>query len=297
MAYLTNIPPSSSESIVKRKTKTTKISSVTSKKHRVNWHEASSCAIQIELRDYKSLLEYHPEYVLGKNNYRIDLLIIKKLADQTISKNIAIIFKTINLFEMKGIGSCINVASYYKTIGYAGLLISQSDYKNKYSSLDISLTFLSRHYPRKLIQHLHKERKITVEKISPGVYHINKETFTAQIIVTRQLAPEDNLYLHCLTNNLSSTNLIQKLTDDYKLHQEQDIYVRYMHQLTTANIKTEGGSPMICEGLLNLCGTSSKEIIERTKKEDAEYYLPQIDYLKSLLEQNNIPFTLDEKKR
>ena len=61
---------------------------------------------------------------------------------------------------------------------------------------------------------------------------------------------------------------------------------------------------MVYEGLLNLCGTSSAEIIERTKKEEAEYYLPiinqlssQVDdlssqnaHLKSLLVQNNIPF-------
>lgn len=57
---------------------------------------------------------------------------------------------------------------------------------------------------------------------------------------------------------------------------------------------------MVCEGILNLCGTSSAEIIERTRKEDAEYYQPklnqqasQIDYLKSLLKKNNIPFQLD----
>ncbi len=57
---------------------------------------------------------------------------------------------------------------------------------------------------------------------------------------------------------------------------------------------------MVCEGILNLCGTSSEEIIERTRKEEAEYYLPKIDslstqiaYLKSLLEQHNIPFQLD----
>ncbi len=56
---------------------------------------------------------------------------------------------------------------------------------------------------------------------------------------------------------------------------------------------------MVCEGLLNLFGTSSEEIIERTKKEDEEYYLPKLqslsnqnNYLKSLLEQNNIPFCL-----
>ena len=52
---------------------------------------------------------------------------------------------------------------------------------------------------------------------------------------------------------------------------------------------------MVCEGILNLCGTSSEEIIERTRKEDAAYYLPQIDYLKSLLEQHNIPFHLDNE--
>ncbi len=70
---------------------------------------------------------------------------------------------------------------------------------------------------------------------------------------------------------------------------------------------------MVCEGILNLYGTSSAEIIERTKKEDAEYYLPKIEqltsqnddlssqnsdlafqnaYLKSLLTKHNIPFDL-----
>ena len=41
---------------------------------------------------------------------------------------------------------------------------------------------------------------------------------------------------------------------------------------------------MVCEGLLNLCGTSSAEIIERTKKENAEYYLPIINQLTSQYE-------------
>ena len=52
---------------------------------------------------------------------------------------------------------------------------------------------------------------------------------------------------------------------------------------------------MVCEGILKLCDTISEEIIERTRKEDAAYYLPQIDYLKSLLEQHNIPFHLDNE--
>ena len=279
--------------------------SLTSKR-RVDWHEAASCAFQIELKDYSHIFEYISEYPLGKNSYRIDLLVIKKLTDEMISKNIARIFRTFNLLEIKGVGSFISIDSYYKTIGYAGLLIAQmgkserASRKTQYSSLDVSLTFLSCRYPRKLMKHLREERKIPVAKISDGVYYINKETFLIQIIVTKELSPEDNLYLRCLTDNLQDAALASRLADDYKLHPEQEIYVNYMHQITTANAKTKGEQTMlICEGLLNLFGTSSAEIIERTKKEDAEYYLPQIDdlstqitYLKSLLTKNNIPFDL-----
>lgn len=54
---------------------------------------------------------------------------------------------------------------------------------------------------------------------------------------------------------------------------------------------------MVCEGLFNLFGTSSAEVIARAKKESKEeldaYYLPQINYLKTLLTQNNIAFDLN----
>ncbi|MBD5396516.1 MAG: hypothetical protein HDR71_20125 [Lachnospiraceae bacterium] len=303
MSHHQNISPASSKTTGSKKLKTNKTASRKQKRPRVNWHEAASCALQIELRDYSDLLEYLPEYILGKNSYRIDLLVIKKLTGQPIPKSIAHIFKTFNLFEIKGLGSSVSIDSYYKTIGYAGLLIAQSGSKNQYSRKDISLTFLSYHYPQRLMKHLlslQKEMNLTVENSSKGVYYINKETFTTQIIVTSKLPPEEYLYLRCLTDKLQDTKLVNQLTDDYKLHQEQDIYIRYMHQLTTANKKTKGDVLMVCEGLLNLFGTSSEEIIERTRKEDAEYYLPkidslssQIDYLKSLLKQNNIPFNQD----
>ena len=272
-----------------------------SRKSRVNWHEAATCAFQIELKDYSDLLEYIEEYALGKNKYRIDLLIIKKLSDIMIPKNIARIFKTFNLLEIKGVGSSTGTDSYYKTIGYTGLLIEQTGKTNQYSGLDVSLTFLSLHYPRNLMKHLKKERKLTVEKVSPGVYYINKETFNTQIIVAKELPPEENLYLRCLTNELQNTGLSKRLDDDYRKHQKQDIYIRYMNQIIIANMKKEGENElMVSEGVLNLFGTSSEEIIARTKKEAAEYYQPKIDqlssqntYLKSLLMQHNIPFELN----
>ena len=153
----------------------------------------------------------------------------KQIYDISSNQNIVLIFKTFNLLEIKGIGSSISTDSYYKTIGYAGLLIDQTGESNQYSALDISLTFLSLHYPRKLMKHLLKERKLTVAKVSPGVYHINKETFITQIIVTKELPPEDNLYLRCLTDKLIDTGLANRLADDYKLHQDQELYIRYLH--------------------------------------------------------------------
>ena len=266
------------------------------KKHNTNWHEAAACAVQIDLHEYAHLLQFQSEYILGKNNYRIDLLVIKKLQEEIIPKNIAYIFKTYNLFEIKGVGSSINTDSYYKTIGYAGLLINQTGKRNQYTALDISLSFLSFHYPKSLMKHLQKERKLTVEKFSNGVYHIINETFFIQIIVTKELLSEENLYLHCLTNNLSSPKLIKQLVDDYQHHQTQDIYVKYMNQLTNANSNMKGESLMF------------EEMMERAKIEAEAYYTShyatlldtlnnkneqlssRIDHLENLLKQNNIPF-------
>ncbi|MBD5514015.1 MAG: keratin [Lachnospiraceae bacterium] len=42
---------------------------------------------------------------------------------------------------------------------------------------------------------------------------------------------------------------------------------------------------MICEGILNLCGTSSEEIIAKAKKESDDYYLSKIDELTATNEQ------------
>ena len=298
------------------------------KKRKTNWHEAAVCAIQIELRDYAKLLEFRSEFVLGRNSYRIDFLIIKKLTEQPLHKNFAQNFQFYNLFEIKGIGSSIKISSYYKTVGYAGLLIDQLSTDRQYTALNITITFLSFHYPNKLIRHLVNERNLTVSKSAPGIYHINDEIFFIQIIVTKELNNKDNMHMHCLTDKLKDADLINRLIDDFKKHSDEEIYIKYMNQIANANIKLKGDSPMVCEGILNLCGTSSEEIIARTKKEQEEFYLPrinelsnsnqrlistneqltssneqltssnqqlsdQIDYLKNLLKQNNIPFNLE----
>lgn len=40
--------------------------STTHPKRHANWHEAASCAVQIELRDYIDMLDFQSEFILGK---------------------------------------------------------------------------------------------------------------------------------------------------------------------------------------------------------------------------------------
>ncbi len=285
-------------------------------KKQTNWHEAAVCAIQITLRDYEHLLEYLKEYPLGKNAYRIDLLVIRKCTAERIPHSIARIFQSYNLFEIKGVHSSVTVRSYYKTVGYASLLIAANEPSPPYSRRDISISFLCRRTPLKLFKHLTKDCKKTVANPSPGIYYIGEDIYPVQVIVSKELPPEEALYLRCLTDRLTDRALAEQLAEDYSQHLGQQAYETYMNQLTFANKRQEGDTNMAicCEGIFALYGTSSKEIaakavapvkaeLDRTSSElnrtsselnrtsnelsDAQN---QIEYLQRLLEQHGIAY-------
>lgn len=270
------------------------------KKLTVNWHKAISSAIQIELMDFSHLLEFKSEQILGKNSYRIDLLIVKKLVDRTIPKNIAAAFRTYNLFEIKGVGSTLSTDAYYKTIGYAGLFIAQTGDRNQITASDLTLNFLCMCYPRNLMRHLTKERHLVVAKSSQGIYTIVKETFYSQIIVMSELTLEENLYLRGLAQKAPDKSLQNRITANCIRHNDQTIYNHFLDQYIRTTSKTKGDTGMVCEAALELFGTSSKEIAQKVREEDQERIAQltqnnnllssHIQYLQNLLTQNNIAF-------
>ena len=122
--------------------------------------------------------------------------------------------------------------------------------------------------------------------------------YATQVLVIRELCPEDSLYLTCLKQHFDDQFLIGSLADNYALNRNNILYNRYMNQFITSH--TKGDQPMICEAIFNLYGTSSEEIREDEKKK----YLPRIqqltsennllmnenNQLKQLLKQNNISY-------
>lgn len=269
---------------------------------RVDWHKAIFCAVQIDLKDYSHLLEYEREYTLSANNNHMDMLIIKKQTEFQIPKHIAIIFKTHNIFEIKGFNSTLSKHAYYKTNGHAGYYINTFPAKDAPDRHDITLTFPTLHYPRILFKHLTKECNKTIENPFPGVYYVINEMYATQILVINELSSEDSLFLHCLTKKLKNPLLLDNLTKDYLSNKDNELYVNYMNQFFKSHKK--GEQPMVCEGLLNYFGTSSEEIAEKTREQERQFYLPQIEELiaknkeltsaleetRKLLAQNNITY-------
>lgn len=243
---------------------------------RTDWHKAIFCAIQIDLKEYADLLEYKRELSLSANKNCIDFLVIKKLSDFHIPKHIASIFRTHNLFETKGNGSTLTKNAYYKTMGHAGYYIANYKGSNTIDRRDVTLTFSTFRYPRKLFKHLTKECNKTIANPFPGVYYILNETYITQVLVINELSPEDVLFLHCLSPKTNPI-LINKLTEDCKQNKNNKLYVDYMNQFF--NSYKKGDELMVCEGVLRYFGTSSEEIAEKTREQDRQFYLPQIEEL------------------
>ena len=249
----------------------------------VNWHLATTCALRIDLRDYESILEYDTEYTLGKNYYRIDLLIIRKISDLPISKALAADFKKVNLFEIKGIGSSVSIQSYYKMHGYAGLYLDTVWKDRRLTAKDLTINFISRSFPMKLFNHLREDCHFTVEKIAPGIYDVINAMYVTRFIVTKELSPKDYLYLRCLTNKLTpEENLyIKELDLDYYAHKTEPLYVNYVNEFLETQ---KGGSPMkkmvtVAENAFKLMGTTSEAVREQQRQEDEKYYSAKLQEL------------------
>ncbi|MBQ9990363.1 MAG: hypothetical protein IJP31_05400 [Lachnospiraceae bacterium] len=120
---------------------------------RTNWHEAVTCAIQIDLREYSHLLDYQTEHYLSPNKNRIDLLIIRKQLDIHIPKHIASLFRIHNLFEIKGLHSTLSPDTYYKTNGHAGYYINTFPGTNAIDRREVTLSFPTFRYPKLLFKH------------------------------------------------------------------------------------------------------------------------------------------------
>jgi hypothetical protein len=173
------------------------------------WHPAATQAWELELYNYKNSLEFFPEFQLTVGSLSIDILIIKKVEDVVIKKNIAAIFRKANIIEYKSPTHSVSIKDFFKVYSYAYLYISE------YGAVEpeLTITFISNRKPIKLFRYLEKEKKYRIEKKSNGIYYIHGDVIPIQIIESSKLSDEDNLWLKELSNKLDMSGL-QKITGE-----------------------------------------------------------------------------------
>jgi hypothetical protein len=204
-------------------------------KARISWHPAFLEAIKLELDQYGDALEYIPEYQLTKEPLRIDVVIVKKRKDVPITKNIAALFRGDNLIEYKSPTDYVSIEDFYKVYAYACLYLTMRP-GTAADINDLTITFVGSRYPRKLADHLEQVRGYVVEKSSPGVYSVKGDPIPMQIIDTRELPVEENLWLAQLDNRLDSDGA-RRLIRELDRQDSAERMAAYIDAVYTANFE------------------------------------------------------------
>ena len=171
---------------------------------RLAWHVAFLQAIQLELYNYRDVLEFKYEHQLTVEPLRIDLLIIKKPERLAIDKNIAQIFLTDNLLEYKSPDDYLSVNDFLKVYALAHLYAAIT---SGVELSGITITLIGNRYPRKLLHYLVKTRGYKAEEKAQGIYQITGDYLPIQIIETKKLAESENRWLKSLTNDLEKSSM------------------------------------------------------------------------------------------
>ena len=167
----------------------------------IQWHPGFYSAAELELHSDKDVLSFQREYNLSKEPLRMDLLIIKKLADVRIENEIGRIFKRYNVVEYKSPEDGLSIDDYYKTIGYACLYKGFGDTVDQIPAQELTVSIFRESCPRELLKAL-KKAGLWVEERFPGIYYIQGNVlFDTQIVVTGQLSGETHSGLRILSKN------------------------------------------------------------------------------------------------
>lgn len=220
-----------------------------SEKKLFQWHPANYARLQIEFEDEKKYLSFEDEHQLGTKPMAIDILIIKNTEGYKVKKNIGRIFRKYNIIEYKSPDDYLSIDDFYKVYGYTCFYKADTPTVNQIEVNELTITFISRKYPRKLLRHLELERGFAIQKIESGIYYIVGDAIPIQFIVANKLSQTENLWLKGLTNQLHNYELTAALTKDYYEHKQNTLYESVMDIIMRANKKQFEEANNMCEAM------------------------------------------------
>jgi hypothetical protein len=197
---------------------------------RTIWHPAFCGAIRLELNEYRDDLVFEDEYQLTAESLRIDVVIIKKLRDIVIEKNIARIFRSHNILEYKSPDDYVSINDYNKVQGYNRLYASF----NGIDIADLTVSFVTQRHPRKLLGYLSDRYRLVSNQ--DGIYVVEGDTCPTQIVISSELPEDENLWLTNLNKELTAARLT-RILNAIKKHGKDVAVDAYIEVVADANMK------------------------------------------------------------
>ena len=207
---------------------------------KVNWHKGFISALEMDLWEYRSILEYRSEYKIPGSGQRIDLVLMRDPGSQLPVRNTLVQhFRRLNVFEVKGEGSSQNRHSFIKTISYACQYMDRNwDADGGYDISDLTINLLAPSMPKDLLAYF-KNLGLELETIGAGICHIQDRFLRLNILSTHALQREEYTYLRSLVPDLDKQGdeatwlLSQK--SEIMSQASPGILKEYMDQLYRAN--------------------------------------------------------------
>ena len=225
---------------------------ITEEKTALQWHPAFFAGLQIELAEEAHHLSFESEHQLGTKPKEIDVLVIKKDSGVSIKKNIGRIFRMHNIIEYKSPEDYLSIDAFYKVYGYACFYKADTTHVDEIKAKEITISYVSKSYPYKLMKHLEREVHIKVQKIEKGIYYVYGMHFPIQLIVTSRLSKEENLWLASLTDDLKDLKQAEKLLKEYEEHKRENLYQSMMSIIIDANEKVFKEEENMCEAIYRI---------------------------------------------
>ena len=88
-----------------------------------------------------------------------------------------------------------------------------------------------------MIQYLQKYRDLKIHKEGAGIYYITGDEFPIQLLITKELNPEENLWLQSLRKDVKGKREIEFLLKTYEGKKHSNLYQAAMDVITRANWK------------------------------------------------------------
>jgi hypothetical protein len=100
--------------------------------------------------------------------------------------------------------------------------------------MDLTITVVETRHPRELLHHLKEVRGYHIEEPWPGIYHVKGDSIPIQIIESKRLASEEDLWLRGLGNKLDRASALA-LVEKTAQHEKNADIRAYFYVILRAN--------------------------------------------------------------